>query len=67
MENNLSIKICGINNKETAKVVMMLTMLDSFFIKSQQDLLQHFRQKKFLNFFPKQQKKLVFLLMLILI
>ena len=59
MENNLSIKICGINNEETAKVCNDVDYVDCFLSKVNK-ICYSISSKEFLNFFKTTKKVSLF-------
>ena len=57
MENNLSIKICGINNKETAKVCNDVDYVGFVFYQKSTRFVTAFQAKEISKFLPKTAKK----------
>ena len=57
MENNLSIKICGINNKETAKVCDDVDYVGLVFYQKSTRFVTAFQAKEISKFLPKTAKK----------
>ena len=67
MSNSVSIKICGINNSESAKACTNADYVGLVFFQKSVRFVTAFQAKKLTTFLPKNLRKLVFSLTLILI